>query len=141
MEITSREVRLKKRPRGIPDIDNFEIVEVVVPEPKVNQVRVRNIYLSVDPYMRNRMRETKSYLPSFQLCKPMPGGCVGEVVDSNNERFQVGDHVLGFQGWREYYLSSGKSLTKIDPKKAPIQTYLGVLGITAYVGLLDIGGF
>lgn len=143
MKIASREVRLKQRPRGIPDIDDFEIVEVMLPAPQINQVLVRNIYMSVDPYMRNRMGETKSYLPSFQVDKPMLGGCVGEIVDSKNEHFQKGDYVLGFRGWREYYISSGKGLTTLDPSIAPIQSYLGVLGmpgLTAYVGLLDIGG-
>ena len=100
--------------------------------------------MSVDPYIRGRMRETKSYIPSFQLGKPLEGGCVGQIIESKkNNQFKVGEYVLGNFGWREYWLSDGSSnVMKIDPKMAPIQWYLGIFGmtgLTAYVGLLKIG--
>jgi NADPH-dependent curcumin reductase CurA len=138
----SREVRLRKRPVGLPGEDDFELAEVPVPEAEDGEVLVRNIYMSVDPYMRGRMADRKSYAPSFQLGEPLRGGCVGQVVQSKNNVFQTGDYVLGNNGWREYYVSNGTGLRKIDPDLAPIQSYLGSVGMpgmTAYVGLLDIG--
>ncbi len=113
-----------------------------IPEPSDGQVLVRNIYMTVDPYMRGRMVDRKSYVPPFQLGEPLSGGCIGQVVQSRVGEFQVGDLVLSMLGWREYYVSNGSRLTKIDPGTAPIQAYLGVAGMpgmTAYVGLLDIG--
>jgi NADPH-dependent curcumin reductase CurA len=105
-------------------------------------VLVRNLYISVDPYMRGRMSDRASYVPPFPLGEPLQGGCVGQVVQSNGGNVPVGDYVSGFNGWREYYVSDGSDLTRIDPKPAPLQSYLGVMGmpgLTAYVGLLDIG--
>jgi NADPH-dependent curcumin reductase CurA len=140
-----REIHLKQRPVGIPTENDFELVKVNVPDPKDGQFLVRNIWMSVDPYMRGRMRETKSYIPSFQLGKPLEGGCVGQVIESKNNRFNVGEYVLGNFGWREYWLSNGSNgsgVMKIDPKMAPIQWYLGIFGmtgLTAYVGLLKVG--
>jgi len=137
----SREIRLRNRPIGMPSESDFELAQVPLPEPGAGEVLVRNIYMSVDPYMRGRMVDRESYVPPFQLGKPLEGGCVGQVVKSEG-KFQVGDYVLGMLGWREYYVSDGAGLTKIDPKVAPIQAYLGTLGmpgLTAYVGLLDIG--
>jgi NADPH-dependent curcumin reductase CurA len=141
-ETISREIRLKSRPVGMPNESDFELAQVVIPEPGQGEVLVRNIYMSVDPYMRGRMVDRESYVPPFQLGRPLEGGCVGQVVSSKGGRFQVGDYVLGMLGWREYYVSDGAGLTKIDPNLAPIQAYLGTLGmtgLTAYVGLLDIG--
>ena len=141
-EVLSREFRLKKRPTGMPEESDFELAEVRVPEPGEGEVLVRNIYMSVDPYMRGRMNDTLSYVPSFELSKPLEGGCVGQVVESKMDGFQTGDYVLGTRGWREAYLSDGSDLTIIDPRIGPIQAYLGILGMpgmTAYVGLLDIG--
>jgi NADPH-dependent curcumin reductase CurA len=138
----SREIRLKNRPTGLPSESDFELAEVKLPEIGEGQVLVRNIYMSVDPYMRARMVDRKSYVPPFQLNQPLEGSCVGRVVESKNHQFQVGDFVLGMLGWREYFISDGKGIHKIEPDVAPIQTYLGTLGIpglTAYVGLLDIG--
>lgn len=138
----SREIRLIRRPGGMPSKEDFELAEVEIPEPGEGEVLVRNIYLSVDPYMRGRMNDQPSYIPPFELSKPMEGGCVGEVVSSRNERFKEGDFVLGLRGWREYYLSNGWELAKIDPRLGPIQAYLGVLGmpgLTAYTGLFEIG--
>jgi NADPH-dependent curcumin reductase CurA len=140
--ILSREIHLKRRPIGMPAESDFELVEVPIPGPGDGEVLVRNIYLSVDPYMRARMVERPGYSSPFPLGQPLDGGCVGRVVKSKNETFAVGDYVSGFRGWREYYVSDGADLVKIDPKLAPIQTYLGTFGMpgmTAYVGLLDIG--
>ena len=143
----SREIHLKQRPVGIPTKNDFELVKVNVPDPKEGEFLVRNIWMSVDPYMRGRMRETKrSYIPSFQLGKPLEGGCVGQIIESKkHKQFKVGEYVLGNFGWREYWLSDGSgssNVMKIDPKMAPIQWYLGIFGmtgLTAYVGLLKIG--
>jgi NADPH-dependent curcumin reductase CurA len=138
----SREIRLKNRPVGLPAESDFELAEVTLPQVGEKQVLVQNIYMSVDPYMRSRMIDRKSYVPPFQIGQPLDGGCVGRVVASRNGQFQVGDFVLGMSGWRAYYISDGTGIFKIDPKVAPIQAYLGTLGmpgLTAYVGLLDIG--
>ena len=142
VEIKNCAVVLKQRPVGVPKIGDFEIVEMPIPNPAPGQVLVRNWYMSVDPYMRGRMIEAKSYTPSFQIGEILTGGCVGEVIVSEREDTQVGDQVLGFEGWREYFLSDGEGLTKIDTSMVSIQSYLGVMGMpgmTAYVGLLDIG--
>lgn len=141
-EIKSREIILRNRPTGMPTGENFEIQEVAVPELRDGDVLVRNIYMSVDPYMRGRMSDRKSYIAPFQVGRPLEGGCVGQVEKSKNARFREGDYVSGMQGWREYYVSDGSGLANIDPGLAPIQTYLGVMGMpgmTAYIGLLDMG--
>jgi NADPH-dependent curcumin reductase CurA len=141
-ETVSREIRLKHRPVGLPSEGDFDLARVPIPTPGEGEVLVRNLYMSVDPYMRGRMIEQPSYVQPFQLGQPLEGGCVGQVVQSEKGTFQVGDYVLGRKGWREYYISHGADLTKIDPTLAPLQAYLGILGmpgLTAYVGLLDIG--
>jgi NADPH-dependent curcumin reductase CurA len=142
VEKVSREIRLKNRPAGLPTESDFELAEVAVPEVDDGEVLVQNIYMSVDPYMRGRMYDRKSYAPPFQLGQPLDGGCVGRVVESKNEQFQAGDFILGMYGWREYFTSDGNGIFKVDPNVAPIQTYLGTLGmpgLTAYYGLLEIG--
>ena len=142
-EKVGHEVHLKQFPVGYPTENDFELVRVSVPVPKQGEFLVRNIWMSVDPYMRRRMSEIKSHLPSFQLNKPLEGACVGQVLESNNDQFKVGDYLLSNFGWREYWLSmNGNGITKVDPNMAPIQTYLGVLGmtgLTAYIGLLKVG--
>lgn len=139
-------IQLKRYPQGLPTEDIFEIVNVKVPEPNEGEFLVRNIWMSVDPYMRGRMRspeETKSYIDSFQLKKPLEGSCVGRIIESKNNQFKVGEYILGNYGWREYWISNGGGeIMKIDSKIAPIQSFLGVLGmtgLTAYVGLVKIG--
>jgi len=130
------------RPQGVPTEDNFEVAETDVPSPGTGEILVRNLWLSVDPYMRGRMNENESYVPAFKLGEPMEGGCVGKIVDSNNKHFRVGDHVLGNQGWREYWTSDGEGVSKIDTKAAEPQNYLSILGLTgmtAWVGLNEIG--
>ena len=141
-EKISREIRLKNRPVGLPSENDFDLAEVEVPQVRDGEILVQNIYMSVDPYMRGRMYDRKSYVPPFQLDQPLDGGCVGRVIESNNDQFQVGDFILGMSGWREYFLSDGTGIIKIDSGVAPIQAYLGTVGmpgLTAYVGLLDIG--
>jgi NADPH-dependent curcumin reductase CurA len=143
--VVSHEIHLKERPIGMPTNENFEIVEVQVPEPRDSEFLIRNIWISVDPYMRGRMRERKSYVPPFELGKALEGGCVGKVVDSKNNQFAVGDYVLEMKGWREYWISDGNlasGISKIDPNRGPIQLFLGIFGmteLTAYIGLLRIG--
>lgn len=140
--VVSREVRLASRPDGMPAAGNFELAEVEVADPTAGQILVKNLYMSVDPYMRGRMRDVKSYVPPFEVGKVMDGGSIGEVIASENDSFAVGEHVVGMQGWREYYLSDGAGQRKIDSTLAPLPAFLGVLGmpgLTAYVGLLDIG--
>ena len=134
-EIVSCEIRLKQRPVGMPKESDFEIAEVTIAGPKAGEVLVRNIYMSVDPYMRGSVR-------NVTLGMPLDGGCVGQVVQSESESFQAGDYVLGGLGWREYYLASAENVSQIDPTLAPIQSFVGAVGMpgrTAYFGLLDIG--
>ncbi len=142
-EKVGKEVHLKQFPSGYPTEDDFEVVRVSIPIPKQGEFLVQNIWMSVDPYMRRRMSEIKSHLPSFQLNKPLEGACVGQVLVSNNDQFKVGDYLLSNFGWREYWISmNGNGITKVNPNMAPIQTYLGVLGmtgLTAYIGLLKVG--
>ena len=141
--VTSREIHLRSRPHGLPTADNFALVSVELPTPShPDQVLVRNRFISVDPYMRGRMRDTRSYTAPFGLDEPLTGGAVGEVVGSTSDQFAEGDFVLHMFGWREYALAEPRQLTKVDPSLAPLQSFLGVLGMpgmTAYVGLLDIG--
>ncbi len=142
MSTTSREIHLKSRPHGLPTPAAFELATVEVPDPTDGEVLVRNEYMSVDPYMRGRMVDRKSYTPPFQLGEPLNGGAVGRVVKSRNPDFSEGDAVLNGLGWREYFVSDGNGLQKIDTGLAPIQSYLGVMGMpgqTAYFGLLDVG--
>jgi len=141
--VVSREIRLKSRPVGVPEEANFELAEVTLEAPAEGEILVRNLYMSVDPYMRGRMTDRKSYVPPFALGETMTGAAVGRVEASRNDRFEPGDCVLGMNGWRECFLSDGSDVQAIDPGLAPLQSYLGVLGmpgLTAYVGLLDIGG-
>jgi hypothetical protein len=138
----NREIRLAARPVGFPKDSDFELAELPIPAPGEGEVLVRNVYMSVDPYMRSRMNDMKSYVPPFQIGEPMTGGAVGQVIESRSDALEAGDWVNSMLGWREYYAADGSSLTKIDPDLAPVPKALGVLGLTgwtAYVGLLDLG--
>ena len=138
----SREYRLKRRPVGLPVHDDFELATVELPAPGAGQLLVKNLYLSVDPYMRGRMIDRKSYSPPWQLGEAMLGGSVGEVVASNHADYVVGQYVLSNYGWREYFISDGSDLGRVDPQVAPLSVWLGTAGMpgrTAYFGLLDIG--
>ena len=139
---TSREIRLAARPQGVPKDSDFELAEAEVPDPGEGKVLVRNSYLSVDPYMRSRMNDMKSYIPPFQVGEPLQGGAVGQVIASRNPEFEEGEWVQGLLGWRELYTSDGNGLFRVDPALAPVSTALGVLGmpgLTAYTGLIHIG--
>ncbi|MFB7029106.1 MULTISPECIES: NADP-dependent oxidoreductase [unclassified Streptomyces] len=141
---SSREWHLVARPHGWPVPADFALRETPVAEPAEGRILVRNKHFSVDPYMRGRMNDVKSYVPPFKLDHPMDGGAVGEVVASNAEGFAVGDHVLHGLGWREYADVPAKHATKVDPDLAPLSAYLGVLGmtgLTAYAGLFEVASF
>jgi NADPH-dependent curcumin reductase len=136
------QVIFRTRPEGEPSESNFEIVKSEAPPVRDGQVLRRTIYLSVDPYMRGRMSTRKSYAEPAKLDEPMVGSTVSQVVESKNPRFKQGDFVLGYDGWQTFAVCDGKGLRKLNPAEAPISWALGVLGmpgLTAYVGLLDIG--
>ncbi|WP_103995501.1 NADP-dependent oxidoreductase [Paenibacillus sp. UNC499MF] len=138
----NKQIVLRSRPEGMPTVDNFEFREVPVADPAEGQVVVRSLYLSVDPYMRGRMNDSKSYVPPYKLDEPVSGGIVGEVVSSRSEQFETGDKVLGMLGWQLYNTVDASSVRKVDENLAPLSAYLSVLGLTgmtAYFGLLDIG--
>ena len=140
---TTREVRLAARPVGEPKPADFELAEVQLPDPAPGELLVRNTFMSVDPYMRGRMNDVRSYVPPFEIGAPLEGGAVGEVIASEAERFAPGSHVLHQLGWREHALVPAEGARQIDAQLAPASAYLGVLGmpgLTAYVGLLDIAG-
>ncbi|WP_234397741.1 NADP-dependent oxidoreductase [Sneathiella glossodoripedis] len=133
---------LKSRPHGEPTLDNFEYAETPVPEPGEGQMLLKTIYMSLDPYMRGRMNDTKSYAASAQLGDPMSGTGVSVVVKSNLDGFAEGEYVVSQTCWQSHSLSDGQGVMKVDPKNAPISTGVGILGmpgLTAYAGLLDIG--
>ncbi len=137
---TNLQVQLASRPTGWVEESNFRIVETAVPKPGPGQVLVKNLWLSLDPYMRGRMSDAKSYATPVQIGEVMVGGVVGEVAESNNPKFKPGDNVVGPLGWQLYAVSSGDGLMKIDPKLVPPSYYLGVAGMpgaTAWVGLLE----
>ncbi|HKR61235.1 MAG TPA: NADP-dependent oxidoreductase [Pyrinomonadaceae bacterium] len=137
----NKQIVLNSRPAGMPTTENFRIEDSEIPQVKEGEVLVRTLYLSVDPYMRSRMNDRKSYVPPFGLGEVIVGGAVGEVVESRAEGFQESDIVTGMLGWRLYSVAKASELHKFDPEFAPITTALGVLGVpglTAYFGLVDI---
>ncbi|MCC9174557.1 NADP-dependent oxidoreductase [Arthrobacter sp. zg-Y179] len=141
---TGREIQLASRPEGWPTEQNFRLAEVPVPELQEGQVLVRNLHMSVDPYMRGRMNDAKSYVPPFQLDEPLEGGAVGEVVESRSPDHKPGDKVLHGLGWRDYAVLDGRRARVIDTDAAPASAYLGVLGMTgqtAYAGLTKVAEF
>ncbi|MCH7343920.1 NADP-dependent oxidoreductase [Pelomonas sp. CA6] len=144
MTAVNRQILLASRPSGEPGADNFKLVEAPLSEPGPGQVLVRNHYLSLDPYMRGRMNEGKSYAQPQPLNEVMIGGTVGEVVASRNEHFQVGDKVVGMGGWQEYQLVDASQrgvLQKVDTTHVPLSAYLGAVGmpgVTAWYGLVKI---
>ncbi|MGO1059387.1 NADP-dependent oxidoreductase [Planococcus sp. FY231025] len=142
MPKTYKEIHLANRPEGLPADEDFAFIEKEIPELGAGGILLKTLYLSVDPYMRGRMRDVKSYIAPFELNKAITGGVLAEVVESNSEEFQKGDIVSGHLNWAEYNVSKGKGLQKIDPAAAPItarMSILGMTGLTAYFGLLDIG--
>jgi hypothetical protein len=138
----NRQVVLASRPNGKPQANNFTIAEAPIPAPEDGQVLSKTIYLSLDPYMRGRMNAGKSYADPVEIDEVMSGGTVGQVIESKHSDFSAGDFVFGYGGWQEFWLQDGKKLKKVDPQLAPISTATGVLGmpgVTAYTGLLNIG--
>jgi hypothetical protein len=137
-KLTSHEVRLASRPEGIPAATNFTLVRTELEPLQDGEVLVRNLFMSVDPYMRGRMNEGKSYVPPFELGKPLDGGAVGEVVESRANEFRVGDAVTSSRGWREYFIAAPKELHPVNREIQPLSVYLGALGMTgmtAWAGL------
>ena len=131
---------LKSRPSGMPTANNFELKDMELPPLGDGMIRVRNRWLSVDPYMRGRMNDVKSYVPAFAVGEPMDGGAIGEVVESNAEGFAPGDLVQHMAGWRDEAVVSVRTAQKLPDLGAPTEQFLGVLGVTgmtAYFGLLD----
>src|SRR6266446_5020513 len=138
--VENKRVVLASRPKGWVTEDNFRLEAAPVPQPKDGEVLVKNLWLSLDPYMRGRMNDAKSYAAKQELDQVMIGGTVGEVVESKNPKFAAGDKVLGMFGWQQYGLSNGAGLNKIDASRVPMQAFLGVLGmpgVTAWIGLLE----
>ena len=138
------EIRLASRPKGWPTLDDFSTVEVDEPAPEPDEVLVRNVLLSVDPYMRGRMSTAKSYVAPYEVGKVMTGGAVGEVIESKADSLAAGDFVLHDKGWRSHAAVPAKYAVRVDPDAAPLSAYLGVLGmtgLTAYAGLLEVAEF
>jgi NADPH-dependent curcumin reductase CurA len=136
----ARAWHLKSRPNGVPTHENFELKELTLPEVGEGQVRVRNRWLSVDPYMRGRMNDVKSYVPPFEVGEPMDGGAVGEIVESKAEGFAPGDLVQHMSGWRDEAVIPARTVNKLPALGARPEQFLGILGVTgmtAYFGLLD----
>ena len=143
MTTKTRQIQLASRPQGWPSHDDFDLVSVELPDPGPGEVLVRNTVMSVDPYMRGRMNDVKSYVPPFQIGEPLDGGAVGEVVASGADTLRVGDTVMHGLGWREHALLPAAQVRKVDASAVPASTYLGVLGmpgLTAYTGLTRIAG-
>ncbi len=137
----SREIRLKSRPVGMPTDANFELATVTLPDPGPGEVQVRNSWMTVDPYMRGRMNDVKSYTPPFQIGEALQGGAVGEVIASNDPSFKAGDLVQSFFGWREAFNAPAAMVQKLETHGLPPQAFLGVAGMpgmTAYAGLLRV---
>lgn len=140
---TSKAVFLKAYPAGMPAAGDFTVREIDVPSPGTGEMLCRTVWMSVDPYMRGRMRpDVKSYIPPFALDAPLEGGAVSEVIESNIDGYAPGDYVVDFTGgWKEYYISKGERAQKVDPNLAPLSAYLGVLGmpgLTAWAGVTQI---
>jgi len=140
--VTSRQIVLRRHPVGMPTPGDFDLIESPAPSPKDGEVLCRTIYLSLDPYMRGRISGARSYAQPVELGQVIVGATVDQVLESRSAGLAPGDIVLGYAGWQSHAVAKGAGLRKLDPKQAPISTALGVLGMpgmTAYVGLLDIG--
>ena len=140
--LTNRRILLAARPQGAPQSSDFSMISEPVPDLGEGEIISRTIYLSLDPYMRGRMNEGKSYAAPVEIGETMCGGTVSQVLKSNNPEFARDDYILTYDGWQEYAVSDGKGARKLDPTQAPISTAVGVLGMpgmTAYMGLLEIG--
>ncbi|MGB2078267.1 MAG: NADP-dependent oxidoreductase [Vibrio sp.] len=139
--ITSQGIVFKKRPNGLPTSDCFSLETQTIASPADGEFVIKNLWLSVDPYMRGRMSDQKSYVPGFQLGELLEGSAIGEVVESNHPDFKVGDKVSSMLGWREYAVSNGEMVQKLPQTSLPLQSFLGAAGmpgLTAWVGLMEI---
>ena len=142
MTIAAREIHLRSRPGGLPGLDDFELVTRTLPEPRPGQLLVRTTWMSVDPYMRGRMRDRPSYIAPFKVGEALEGAAVGVVEHSRDDRYKPGDLVSHFSGWRDHAIVDASAVSRIDATAAPEQAWLGPLGVpgfTAYVGLGRIG--
>jgi NADPH:quinone reductase len=140
--VKNQEYVLASRPKGTPTAENFRLIESDLPKLKDGEFLIRTLFVSVDPYMRGRMNDAKSYVPPFQIDQPISGGAIGQVIESMNPSFHVGDIISGTFNWALYFVSDGRGVHKVNPNLGPLTTNLGVLGmpgLTAYFGLLDIG--
>lgn len=138
----SRIINLKSRPQAKPELSDFEFTSVELPSLQEGELYLALKYVSVDPYLRGRMRDTPSYIPPFKLNEPIVSGVIAEVLESKNARFVKGDFISGMLPWQEKQIASADGLRKVDPNKAPLSAYLGILGmtgLTAYLGLTEIG--
>lgn len=137
-ELVSNEIRLVSRPNGMPKAENFTLAQTTLGSMQDGEVLVRNLFMSVDPYMRGRMNKGNSYVPPFEIGKPLEGAAVGEVIESRAKEFKPGDIVTSNLGWREYVIAAPQALHPILPKDQPLSIYLGALGVTgmtAWIGL------
>ncbi len=135
-------ILLKERPKATPEISNFEFKEEEVASLSKGEVLLKSIYISVDPYLRGRMRDEESYIDPFQINEPISSAIIAKVEKSENKDFNEGDYVLGHLAWKEYQIAKGDNLKKVDPNQAKLSAYLGILGmtgLTAYFGLTEIG--
>ena len=135
-------INLNRRPNGEPVAEDFKIETIGMPKAGAGEILLKTVFVSVDPYLRGRMNDTKSYVPPFQLNEPVQSGIIAEVVESNNDHYPKGSFVSGILDWKKYQLSDGNGLNITDPKAAPLSSYLGILGmtgLTAYFGLMHIG--
>ncbi|WP_031427607.1 NADP-dependent oxidoreductase [Flavimarina sp. Hel_I_48] len=133
---------LNNRPEGRPEDSDFKFTEEEKPKPQNGEVLLKTKYVSVDPYLRGRMRDQKSYIEPFKLHEPLVSGIIAEVVESKNDDFKEGDFVNGMLAWKEFQTNNGKNIQKVDPDQAPLSAYLGAVGmtgLTAYFGLTHIG--
>lgn len=142
MTTSAKTITLKSRPKGLPTLSNFEFTTSKIPELQQDELLLSTKYVSVDPYLRGRMMDTPSYIPPFKLNEPIVSGIIAEVVESKNDDFSKGDFVSGMLAWKETQVAKPEGLTKVDPTKAPLSAYLGILGmtgLTAHLGLTEIG--
>tara|TARA_R110002050_G_scaffold6781_1_gene27289 strand:+ start:951 stop:1952 length:1002 start_codon:yes stop_codon:yes gene_type:complete len=139
---STRTINLKQRPHGKPSLEDFEFTNSEIPRLKEGEVLLKSLYLSVDPYLRGRMSNAPSYIAPFEVGQPIESGIVAEVLESQTDELHPGDYVFGALAWKENQVAPAHSLTKVDPKLAPLSAYLGVLGLTgltAYLGMMEIG--
>lgn len=138
----TEQIVLASRPKGLPTRDNFRMEDAELPDLQTGEVLLKGLYYSVDPYMRGRMNDAKSYAPPFELNKPLYGGVIGKVTESKSANYKTGDVVVGNFPWRKEFIATEKELRKIETSLAPASYYLSILGmtgLTAYFGLMHIG--